>query len=98
MKKYQAFCIKKALIPCALWVIGLIYLRFPSFMAEPPSDSLIFFIFSMPLWMIIALGLYAAGAVIYGTLTFHDCSQAAIELDNDVKRAHTELAKKGFKP
>eukprot|EP00568_Trieres_chinensis_P009360 CAMPEP_0183294954 /NCGR_PEP_ID=MMETSP0160_2-20130417/3085_1 /TAXON_ID=2839 ORGANISM="Odontella Sinensis, Strain Grunow 1884" /NCGR_SAMPLE_ID=MMETSP0160_2 /ASSEMBLY_ACC=CAM_ASM_000250 /LENGTH=103 /DNA_ID=CAMNT_0025456347 /DNA_START=133 /DNA_END=444 /DNA_ORIENTATION=- len=51
----------------------------------------------MPIWAIVALGLYGIASVGYGVATFSDCPDAAEEIDRQVKEARVALEKKGVK-
>ncbi|CRK95014.1 CLUMA_CG008500, isoform A [Clunio marinus] len=51
----------------------------------------------LPIIMIIALGIYAVTTVLYRTLTFNDCKEAALELQTEIQEAKQDLKRKGFK-
>mmetsp|Transcript_18647 Transcript_18647/g.18886 ORF Transcript_18647/g.18886 Transcript_18647/m.18886 type:complete len:106 (-) Transcript_18647:218-535(-) len=50
----------------------------------------------LPFWAIVLLGAYAATSVVIGVLTFKDCPEAALEIEQQVRDAKIELKKKGF--
>ncbi|KAI1725874.1 dolichol-phosphate mannosyltransferase subunit 3 (DPM3) domain-containing protein [Ditylenchus destructor] len=47
-----------------------------------------------PLLVIAILGIYAASSVIYGVLTFNDCSEARQELIEEVSQAKADLRRR----
>ena len=50
----------------------------------------------LPVYVVIAIGLFAASVVIYQALAIKNCNQAYGELREDITEARRELAKKGF--
>ncbi|CAH0548649.1 unnamed protein product [Brassicogethes aeneus] len=50
-----------------------------------------------PIIFVAIFGLYAASVVIYRTLTFNNCEEASIELQEDIKAAKEDLTRLGFK-
>mmetsp|Transcript_2014 Transcript_2014/g.2615 ORF Transcript_2014/g.2615 Transcript_2014/m.2615 type:complete len:96 (-) Transcript_2014:217-504(-) len=93
MKKYQIF-LAKLFVPTLYWIIVLFWIQ-----RKPDtfSDPIKFFVQTFPIWAILGFGVYSAGCVVQGVLTFNDCPNAAMELEADIKRAHEQLAKKGFR-
>ncbi len=55
------------------------------------------FVLFWPLGLAVMFALYAAFVVIYRTLTFNDCPEAADELQKQIKEAKADLKKKGLK-
>ncbi|KAI1732379.1 dolichol-phosphate mannosyltransferase subunit 3 (DPM3) domain-containing protein [Ditylenchus destructor] len=51
-------------------------------------------LFGAPLVVIAMLGIYAAGSVIYGVLTFNDCSEARQELIEEIAQAKADLRRR----
>ncbi|XP_037945786.1 dolichol-phosphate mannosyltransferase subunit 3 [Teleopsis dalmanni] len=60
-------------------------------------ENFMFHIQILPLVLLFLFGLYSASTVLYRTLTFNDCPEAAKELQNHIKEAREDLIKKGFK-
>ena len=50
----------------------------------------------LPLWAIVALGVYAVGSVVYGTLSFKDTPEASRELEQQIQEARQEMTKRGI--
>ena len=65
-----------------------IFSSLPRYCQEP-------FIDYFPLWIVICLGLYAVGSIVYGVTNFVDCPGAAMEVEKHVKEAKTEMKKRG---
>lgn len=51
----------------------------------------------IPVYAVIAFGLYSALVVLYRVYTFNDCVDAATELKMEIKNAKEDLQSKGFK-
>lgn len=47
-----------------------------------------------PLCAVLALGMYAAGSVLYGVATFNDCAEAREELVREVIEAKKDLRRR----
>eukprot|EP00536_Pseudo-nitzschia_multiseries_P008263 jgi/Psemu1/305613/fgenesh1_kg.208_\ len=60
---------------------------------EPGSHPLVRY---APVWAIVGLGIYAAGSVVVGTLSFRDTPEAAAEIDRQVLEARAEMTKRGI--
>lgn len=54
-------------------------------------------IFYLPLYAVIVFGAVSAIIVLYRTLTFTDCPEAAKELQEQIKAARIDLKKRGLK-
>lgn len=50
----------------------------------------------MPLWAVVAVGLYLLTVLIVGVLSFNDVPAAAKKLEEEIKEAKTELKKRGI--
>ncbi|CAO1430337.1 unnamed protein product [Diamesa serratosioi] len=59
-------------------------------------DKYFFEIQILPLILIVLLGIYAVTTVLYRTLTFNNCDEAAKELKKEIVEARTHLKAKGF--
>eukprot|EP00048_Salpingoeca_helianthica_P015572 m.227459 g.227459 ORF g.227459 m.227459 type:complete len:93 (+) comp17219_c0_seq1:12-290(+) len=73
----------------ALW-LGL--LLFP-LKPEPPLDL---HVWLLPLYLLVAFGLYAVKFFVVGILQFENCEKSFQELQQEIKAAKTELRAKGF--
>ncbi|XP_015920392.1 dolichol-phosphate mannosyltransferase subunit 3 [Parasteatoda tepidariorum] len=51
----------------------------------------------VPLYGVIAFGIYSLFVVLYRVYTFNDCPEAAEELKMEIKQAKEDLKKRGFK-
>ncbi|XP_070498203.1 dolichol-phosphate mannosyltransferase subunit 3 [Chironomus tepperi] len=60
-------------------------------------DENMFYIQILPIILVALLGIYAVTTVLYRTLTFNDCKEAADELQKEIVEAKKDLAKKGMK-
>jgi len=49
-----------------------------------------------PLWIVAAIGVFAAFSVMYGVANLPDCPEAAAEVDKDVKEARAAMKKNGI--
>jgi hypothetical protein len=49
----------------------------------------------LPVWVVLLLGVYAAGSVIYGVAIFMNTPEAAAELDVQIAEAVKEMKKRG---
>ncbi|XP_018565987.1 dolichol-phosphate mannosyltransferase subunit 3 [Anoplophora glabripennis] len=76
----------------AIWFYLITSKTQSSFITE--NYSLILY---SPLICLVLFGLYAATVVIYRTLTFNDCPEAAEELQREIIEAREELTRLGFK-
>ena len=83
MLHYQQFLIAGLLFSAVWW--GLLQTAY--------KDSS--FVTFLPLWAIVALGVYAVGSVVYGTLSFKDTPEASKELEQQIKEAKLEMTKRG---
>ena len=50
-----------------------------------------------PLWLVLGIGIYAAGSIFYGVINLKDCPEAAKEVEIDVKEAIAAMKKKGVR-
>ncbi|KAL9182675.1 hypothetical protein ACHAXT_013327 [Thalassiosira profunda] len=50
----------------------------------------------LPLWAVVALGVYALASVVYKVATFGDCPEAASELAGEIAAAKARLRAAGF--
>ncbi|XP_063710041.1 dolichol-phosphate mannosyltransferase subunit 3 [Culicoides brevitarsis] len=50
-----------------------------------------------PIILLGLFGVYSVVVVLYRTLTFNDCQEAADELQEQIKEAKADLRSKGFK-
>ena len=48
-----------------------------------------------PVWAIILLGIYAAGSVILGLMSFKDTPEAAAEIERQIIEAKKEMKRRG---
>ncbi|XP_037729740.1 dolichol-phosphate mannosyltransferase subunit 3 [Drosophila subpulchrella] len=51
----------------------------------------------LPLLLLVIFGLYSVWTVLYRTLTFNDCPEAAKELQDEILDARKDLIAKGFR-
>ncbi|GLH12834.1 Dolichol-phosphate mannosyltransferase subunit 3 [Gryllus bimaculatus] len=51
----------------------------------------------LPLFLVLAFGVYAATVVLWRVYNFNNCEEAAKELNEQIKEAKADLEKKGFK-
>lgn len=51
----------------------------------------------LPVYAIVLFGLGCLALLVYRTVTFNDCPEAAEELRKQIKEARVDLAAKGFK-
>ncbi|ODN05377.1 Dolichol-phosphate mannosyltransferase subunit 3 [Orchesella cincta] len=51
----------------------------------------------LPFWGIVVFGAISAAIVLYRTLTFNDCPEAAKELLEQIEEARKDLRKRGMK-
>nr|XP_016936623.1 dolichol-phosphate mannosyltransferase subunit 3 [Drosophila suzukii] len=51
----------------------------------------------LPLLLLVIFGLYSVWTVLYRTLTFNDCPEAAKELQDEILEARKDLIAKGFR-
>mmetsp|Transcript_16690 Transcript_16690/g.33221 ORF Transcript_16690/g.33221 Transcript_16690/m.33221 type:complete len:95 (-) Transcript_16690:444-728(-) len=63
----------------------------------PPTTAAGAAVAYAPVWAVLALGVYAAGAVAVGVATFADCPEAAAELEGQIAEARAELTRRGVK-
>ncbi|XP_023245029.1 dolichol-phosphate mannosyltransferase subunit 3 [Copidosoma floridanum] len=60
------------------------------------SPKVEWYINYFPIIFIFLFGLYAFTVVTYRVLTFNNCEEAAIELQNEIKEARADLESKGI--
>jgi hypothetical protein len=48
-----------------------------------------------PVWLVVALGIYAVSTIVYGVATFKDFPEASAEIEQQVKEAKVEMKKRG---
>nr|XP_016936624.1 dolichol-phosphate mannosyltransferase subunit 3-like [Drosophila suzukii] len=51
----------------------------------------------LPLLFLVIFGIYSVWTVLYRTLTFNDCPEAAKELQEEILEARKDLIAKGFR-
>ena len=51
----------------------------------------------LPIYAIGFFGVLSVAIIAYRTATFNDCTEAANELRRQIKEAHEDLSKRGFK-
>ncbi|XP_004482863.1 dolichol-phosphate mannosyltransferase subunit 3 isoform X1 [Dasypus novemcinctus] len=51
----------------------------------------------LPAYLLVSAGCYALGTVGYRVATFHDCEDAAHELQSQIQEARADLARKGLR-
>ncbi|XP_016959771.1 dolichol-phosphate mannosyltransferase subunit 3 [Drosophila biarmipes] len=51
----------------------------------------------LPLVLLVIFGIYSVWTVLYRTLTFNDCPEAAKELQDEILEARKDLIAKGFR-
>eukprot|EP00099_Drosophila_melanogaster_P000904 NP_001034051.1 uncharacterized protein Dmel_CG33977 [Drosophila melanogaster] len=51
----------------------------------------------LPLLLLVIFGIYSVWTVLYRTLTFNDCPEAAKELQDEIQEARKDLIAKGFR-
>jgi dolichyl-phosphate mannosyltransferase polypeptide 3 len=48
-----------------------------------------------PVWLIVLLGLYAIGSVVFGLISFKDTPEAAAEIERQILEAKAEMKTRG---
>ncbi|XP_065345512.1 dolichol-phosphate mannosyltransferase subunit 3 [Cloeon dipterum] len=83
----------QVLVPAGvLWLsVAATFLKDKSFFEQ--ESAFVQFLLLLPLLALIALGVYAAGTVLYKTFTFNDCTEASKDLQKDVAEAKEFLKK-----
>ncbi|XP_008262579.2 dolichol-phosphate mannosyltransferase subunit 3 [Oryctolagus cuniculus] len=51
----------------------------------------------LPAYLLVSAGCYALGTVGYRVATFHDCEDAARELQSQIQEARADLARRGLR-
>ncbi|XP_006214722.1 dolichol-phosphate mannosyltransferase subunit 3 [Vicugna pacos] len=51
----------------------------------------------LPAYLLVAAGCYALGTVGYRVATFHDCEDAARELQSQIQEARADLTRRGMR-
>uniref|UniRef100_A0A8C6I7R2 Dolichol-phosphate mannosyltransferase subunit 3 n=1 Tax=Mus spicilegus TaxID=10103 RepID=A0A8C6I7R2_MUSSI len=51
----------------------------------------------LPAYLLVSAGCYALGTVGYRVATFHDCEDAARELQSQIVEARADLARRGLR-
>lgn len=51
----------------------------------------------LPAYLLVSAGCYALGTVGYRVATFHDCEDAARELQSQIQEARADLARRGMR-
>ncbi|XP_049638330.1 dolichol-phosphate mannosyltransferase subunit 3 [Suncus etruscus] len=51
----------------------------------------------LPAYLLVSAGCYALGTVGYRVATFHDCEDAARELQSQIHEARVDLARRGLR-
>ncbi|XP_006153476.1 dolichol-phosphate mannosyltransferase subunit 3 isoform X2 [Tupaia chinensis] len=51
----------------------------------------------LPAYLLVSAGCYALGTVGYRVATFHDCEDAARELQSQIQEARADLAQRGLR-
>ncbi|KAM9109540.1 dolichol-phosphate mannosyltransferase subunit 3 isoform 1-T2 [Megaptera novaeangliae] len=54
-------------------------------------------LWSLPAYLLVSAGCYALGTVGYRVATFHDCEDAARELQSQIQEARDDLARRGMR-
>ncbi|CAK9797947.1 Dolichol-phosphate mannosyltransferase subunit 3 [Anthophora quadrimaculata] len=74
----------------SIWIAVITGSVSSSFVAEWQQVILFF-----PLIVLFAFGLYASVTILYRVLTFYNCENAAIELQEQIEEAKKDLQSKG---
>ena len=80
--RYQLFCLY-AFLFIGLWLV----LR-----SEVNGNAVINY---APLWLVAAIGVFAAYSIVQGVANLKDCPDAAKEVERDVQEARVAMKKKG---
>ncbi|XP_007946696.1 dolichol-phosphate mannosyltransferase subunit 3 [Orycteropus afer afer] len=51
----------------------------------------------LPAYLLVTVGCFALGTVGYRVATFHDCEDAALELQNQIQEARADLTRRGLR-
>lgn len=84
------------------WVIGIfsvlaVWMYFAFNVSGTVPDYLQRAFLPLPLLLILIFGFVSLGIVIYRTLTFNDCPEAAEELKKQISEARRDLESRGMK-
>mmetsp|Transcript_17219 Transcript_17219/g.29659 ORF Transcript_17219/g.29659 Transcript_17219/m.29659 type:complete len:115 (-) Transcript_17219:144-488(-) len=103
--RYQLF-LSIGIAFLAIWKAGLANLKSiqsvcssslpPSLSSLSSPKTIEILITYLPLWAILALGIYALLSVLYRVATFGDCPEAAEELSRQILEAKAKLKAAGF--
>ena len=78
----------------ATYAVGFFAIWSFALSSKPEGPNLL--VDYLPVWAILALGVYAASSVLYGVATFRDCPEAAKEIETQVAEARKELKRRGI--
>ncbi|KAI5940677.1 Dolichol-phosphate mannosyltransferase subunit 3 [Manis javanica] len=73
----------------AALTLGAVGLELPSACREV--------LWPLPAYLLVSAGCYALGTVGYRVATFHDCEDAAHELQSQIQEARADLARRGMR-
>lgn len=92
------------MIKAVEWIAGAVlflafWLSLVTKIVEIPTDCwcVLHVIYYLPFYAVLTFGTVSAVIVLYRTLTFNDCPEAAKELQEQIKLARTDLKKRGLK-
>ncbi|XP_003999776.2 dolichol-phosphate mannosyltransferase subunit 3 [Felis catus] len=91
MTKLEQWLWGLALLGCtwAALATGALGLELPSACLEV--------LWPLPAYLLVSAGCYALGTVGYRVATFHDCEDAARELQSQIQEARADLARRGMR-
>lgn len=95
MLRYQVF-LSYAFLWAAIWYQALqseeaIVEKSP---LSPEATKLL--IQLLPLWILVALAIYALTSILYGLATLGDFPEAAVELEKEIREAKAAMKKRGI--
>jgi amino acid transporter len=95
MLRYQVF-LSYAFLWAAIWYQALqsedtIVDKSP---LSPEATKLL--IQLLPLWILVALAIYALTSILYGLATLGDFPEAAVELEKEIREAKAAMKKRGI--
>lgn len=84
-----------------LWALALLGLAWAAVTMGPLrlelSSSCREVLWPLPAYLLVSAGCYALGTVGFRVATFHDCEDAALELQSQIEEARADLARKGLR-
>jgi uncharacterized protein (DUF58 family) len=88
--RYQLF------IGYAVALLSIWYMALQKRSEYDDNNAILLFIYFLPFWAIVAVGLYLLAVLIVGVMSFNDVPNASTELEAEIEEAKAEMKKRGI--